>query len=246
VKDTVEERSELLTENPYAGYTVCDYAGEEIGKVDEFFVDGRTEYISVKIDSLEPKSTIIPVDVTRVEEQRRLVELAVSREGIEDALALDDDSETTLGFDQQVQSFFGVTNDGIFEVPPADWIVPLLLVRLRGGECAGHVLARKVTHPGFEAPRPWTIYRALQQMEQEGMIVARGDDSCRELSWRRYSITEWGDTYLEYLANALVEYGEEIDVFFRLYNGQLASEPRLEQGDLQSERETREDAQARN
>lgn len=247
MKDTVEERSGLSAENPYAGYTVCGYAGEEIGKADEFFVDADdlTEYIGVKTGSLGQKSTLIPVDITRVNEQRRLVEVAVSREGIEGARALDDCSETTPGFDQQVRSFFGVTNDGMLEVPPVDWTVPLLLVRLREGDCPGHALAREVTYPGFDAPRPWAVYRALQQLEKEGMIVSRGNSSDRELSRRRYSITNWGNTYLEYLANALVEYGEEIEIFFQLFNKPLAGEPRLEQGDLRCERETREHAQTR-
>ena len=247
VKDTVEERNDSLAENPYAGYTVRDYAGEKIGKVEEVFVDGddRTEYIGVKIDFLEPKSTLIPVDVTRVNEQRRLVEVAVSREGIEEALALDDDSETIPDFEQQVRSFFGVTNDETLEVPPANWMVPLLLVRLREGDCRGRALARKVTYPGFEASHPRTIYRALQQLEKEGMIVSRGDGFDREPPRRRYSITKWGDAYLEYLANALVEYGEEIDLFFRLFDKQYSGEPRLEHDDLQSERETRNDARVR-
>jgi DNA-binding PadR family transcriptional regulator len=83
-------------------------------------------------------------------------------------------------------------------------------------------------------------------MEKEGMVVSRGNGFDRELSRRRYSITRWGDTYLEYMANALVEYGEEIDAFFQLFNKALAGEPRLAQGDLRSERETREYAQARN
>ncbi len=247
MKNTVEERTGLSAENRYAGYTVCDYAGEKIGKVDEFFVDGddHTEYIGVKIDFLEPRSTPIPVDVTRVNEQRRLVEVTVSKEGVEDALALDDGSETAPDFEQQVRSFFGATNDGILEVPPADWMVPLLLVRLREGDYRGHALAREVTYPGFESSRLWTTYRALQQMEKERLIISRGDGFARDLSQRRYSITKWGDTYLEYLANALVEYGEEIEIFFRLFNKQLASEPRLEQDDLQRGRETRNDAQAR-
>lgn len=247
MKDTVKERNDLLAGNQYAGYTVCDYAGEKIGRVDEFFVDDddRTEYIGVKIDFLEPRSMLIPIDVARVNEQRRLVEIAVSKEGIEDALALDDGSETIPAFEQQIRSFFGVTNDGILEVPPANWLVPLLLVRLREGDCHGRELARKAIYPGFETSRPQTIYRALQQMEKEGMIVSSGDGFDRELSRRRYSITKWGEAYLEYLANALVEYGEEIDLFFRLFNKQLASEPRLEHDDLQSERGTRKDAQAR-
>jgi DNA-binding PadR family transcriptional regulator len=82
-------------------------------------------------------------------------------------------------------------------------------------------------------------------MEKEGLIVSGGDGFERDLSRRRYSITKWGETYLEYLANALVEYGEEIGIFFRLFDKQLASELRLEQDDLQRGRETRNDAKAR-
>lgn len=248
MKDKVEERNDLLAENRYAGYTVYDYAGEKIGKVDEFFVDDddRTEYIGVKIDSLEPRSTLIPIDVTRVDEQRRLVEVAASKEGVEDALALDDGSEITPTFEQQVRSFFGVANDGVLEVPPDNWMVPFLLVSLQEGDCHGRELARKVTYPGFEASRPRAIYRTLQQMEKEGMIVSTGDSFDREPSRRKYSITKWGEAYLEYLANALVQYGEEIDLFFRLFDKQLAREPRLEHDDLQSEsKETRKDARAR-
>jgi PadR family transcriptional regulator, regulatory protein PadR len=247
MKDIVEERNDLLAENRYVGYTVYDYAGEKIGEVEVFFVDDddRTEYIGVKMDSLEPRSTFIPIDVTRVNEHRRLVEVAASKDGVKDALALDGGSETTPVFEQQVRSFFGVTNDGVLEAPLANWMVPFLLVPLREGDCHGRELARKVTYPGFEAPRPRAIYRALQQMEKEGMIVSRGDGFDREPSRLRYSITQLGDAYLEYLANALVQYGEEIDLFFRLLDKQIVREPRLEHYDLQSERETRKDAQAR-
>ena len=244
MKDTVEKRNELLAENRYVGYTVYDYAGEQIGKVDESFVgdDDRTEYISVKVDSIEPRSTLIPVDVTRVNEQRRLVEVVASKEGIEDALALDGVNETTSAFEQQVRSFFGVTNDEILEVPPANWMTPFLLVSLREGDCHGRELARKVNYPGLEISRPRATYRALQQMEKEGMIVSRDDGFDREPSRLQYSITRLGDAYLEYLANALVQYGEEIDLFFRLFDNQIAREPRLEHYDLQSEREIRKDA----
>ena len=247
MKDTVEKRNDLLTGNRYAGYAVYDYAGEKIGKVNEFFVDddNRTEYIGVKIDFLESRTTLIPVDVTRVNEQRRLFEVATFKEGFEDALALDDGSETTPAFEQRVRSFCGVTNEGVLEVPSANWTVPFLLVRLREGDCRGRELACKVRYPGFEASHPRVIYRALQQMEKEGMIVSSVDGFDRELSRRRYSITKLGDAYLEYLANALVQYGEEIALFFRLLDKQLAREPRLEHDDLQSERETRKNARAR-
>ena len=249
VKDAVEERNSLLaaTENRYVGYTVYDYAGEKIGKVEEFFVDDNdyAEYIGVKMSSLESRSALIPTDVAQVDEQRQLIEVAASKERVKDAFTLDDVSETTPMLEQQIRSFFGVANDGVLEVPPANWMMPFLLIYLREGACYGHELVRKVVDPGFEVSRPEAMYRVLQQMEKEGVIVSAGD-GFEKLSRRMYSITELGEAYLEYLANALMQYGEEIDLFFRLCVKQLAGEPRLEHGELQSERkETRENAQVR-
>jgi len=251
VKDAVQERNDLLsaTENRYVGYTVCDYAGEKIGKVEEFFVDDNdyAEYIGVKMGSLESRSALIPIDVVaQVDEQRQLVEIAVSKERVKDAFTLDDGSETTPVIEQQVRSFFGVANDGVLEVPPANWMIPFLLTYLREGACHGHELVRKVVDTGSEVSRPEAMYPVLQQMEKEGVIVSASDGFERELSRRRYSITQLGEAYLEYLANALMQYGEEIDLFFRLCDKQLAREPRLEHDELQSERkETRENAQVR-
>lgn len=250
VKDAVEERNSLLTatENQYVGYTVYDYAGEKIGKVEEFVVDDNdyTEYIGVMMGSLEPRPALIPIDVAQVDEQRQLVEVAASKERVKDAFTLEDGSETTPVIEQQVRSFFGVANDEALEVPPANWMLPFLLTYLREGTCHGHELVRKVVYTGFEVSRPEAMYRVLQQMEKEGVIVSAGDGFERELSRRRYSITELGEAYLEYLANALMQYGEEIDLFFRLCDKQLAREPRLEHDELQSERkEARENAQVR-
>ena len=247
MKNAVEERHGFFARSRYEGYTVCDYAGEKIGKVEEILVDDheRTEYVGVKTDSPESRSTFIPLDLARVNEQRRIVEIAVSKEGVEDALASDDGGETTPDFEQQVRSFFGVTNDGALEAPPVDWMVPFLLLRLREGDCQARELARKANYPDFHASRSRTTYRILQQMENEGMVVSRGNDFEHEVSRRRYSITAWGNACLECMANAIGQYGEEIELFFRLFDEHLASEPRLEQVDLRSERETRNDAQAR-
>lgn len=231
VKDVVEERNGLstTTENRYAGYTVCDYAGEKIGKVEEFFVDGedRMEYIGVRTDSLEPRSMLIPIDMARVNEQWRLVEIAASKEKVEDTLLLDDGVDAIPTFEQQVRGFFGVANDEVLEVPPVDWMVPFLLACLRERDCRGRDLALKVTDSGFGVSRPQAMYRALRRMEKEGVLVSEDDGLDRDLSRRRYSITELGDAYLEYLANALMQFGDEIDLFIRLYK-QPAREQRLE------------------
>jgi DNA-binding PadR family transcriptional regulator len=220
----VEERDGLLTatENRYAGYTVYDDAGKKIGKVEDFLVDkdDRTQYIGVRVGSLGPGPTLIPMDIARVNEQLHLVEVSASKERVKDALILNDGNENTPAFEPQVRSLFGVVNDGMLEAPSVDWMVPFLLICLRERDRYGHELARKVIDSGFEATNPEEMYRTLQQMEKEGVLVSEDDGFDRELSRHRYSITELGDACLEYLADALMQYGEEIDLFLRLYNKQ--------------------------
>ncbi len=232
----MEERDGLLTatENRYAGYMVYDDAGKKIGKVEDFFVDedDRTQYIGVRVASLGPDPALIPMDIARVNEQLRLVEISASKERVKDALTLDDGDETTLAFEQQVECLFGVVNDGVLEVPPVDWMAPFLLICLQERDRHSHELARRLIDAGFEATHPEEMYRTLRQMEKEGVLVSEDDGFDRELSRRRYSITELGDAYLEYLADALLQYGEKIDLFFRLYNKPLIREPRLKHDGL--------------
>jgi poly-beta-hydroxybutyrate-responsive repressor len=232
----MEERDGLLTatENRYAGYTVYDDAGKKIGKVEDFFMgeDDRTQYIGVRVAPLGPGPARIPMDIARVNEQLRLVEISASKERVKDALTLDDGDETTIAFEQQVESLFGVVNDGVLEVPPVDWMAPFLLICLQERDRHSHELARKVIDAGFEATHPEEMYRTLQQMENEGVLVSEDDGFDRELSRRRYSITESGDAYLEYLADALTQYEEKIDLFFRFYNKPLTREPRLKHDGL--------------
>ena len=232
----MEERDGLLTatENRYAGYTVYDDAGKKIGKVEDFFMDedDRTQYIGVRVAPLRPGPALIPMDIARVNEQLRLVEISASKERVKDALTLDDGDETTPAFEQQVESLFGVVNDGVLEVPPVNWMAPFLLICLQERDRHSHELARKVIDAGFEATHPEEMYRTLQQMENEGVLVSEDNGFDRELSRRRYSITESGDAYLEYLADALTQYEEKIDLFFRLYNEPLTREPRLKHDGL--------------
>jgi poly-beta-hydroxybutyrate-responsive repressor len=220
----VEERDGLLTatENRYAGYTVYDDAGKKIGKVEDFFVDkdDRTQYIGVRVGSLGPGPTLIPMDIARVNEQLHLVEVSASKERAKEALIFNEGNEITPAFEPQVRSFFGVVNDEVLEAPSIDWMAPFLLICLRERDRHGHELARKVIDSGFEATHLEEVYRTLQQMEKEGVLVSEDDGFDRMLSRHRYSITELGDAYLEYLADALVQYGEEIDLFLRLYNKQ--------------------------
>src|SRR3982750_992750 len=65
-------------EERYEGYAVYDRDGERIGKVDDLFVDeaDREEYIGVKMGFFGLKSTLIPMETVRVNEQDRTMEVS--------------------------------------------------------------------------------------------------------------------------------------------------------------------------
>lgn len=206
-----EERGDLfgVAENQYANCTVNEDTG---GKVHDLFVDenGGLEYLGVKMHSLGPKSALILVDTSSSKERG---------EG-----ALLDSEETTPELDQRLKSLFGVASDGSLEMLSADWIVPFLLVCLRDRNRYGRELTRKMIDLGFGMRRAEAIYRALRQMEKEGVVVSVPIG--HGLSRRRYSITESGEAYLEYLANAFARYRKEMDLFLRAYNEQHTPESR--------------------
>jgi len=81
-----EQLSKL--EEKYDGYTVNDRDGDKIGKVDELFVDetDREEYIGVKMGLLGISgTTLIPLEMARVDEQDRVIEVSESKERVKDA-----------------------------------------------------------------------------------------------------------------------------------------------------------------
>lgn len=98
-------------EEKYEGYTVYDNAGEKIGKVDDLFVDesDREEYIGVKMGFFGMRSTLIPMDVVRVNERDRAMEVAESKERVKDAPNFSDDDDITPDFEERIRSHFGLT-----------------------------------------------------------------------------------------------------------------------------------------
>ena len=66
------ERDDRFTalEDRFDGYEVQDRDGEKIGKVDDLFVDhdNNPEYVGVKMGFLGMNSTLIPMDICRVDE----------------------------------------------------------------------------------------------------------------------------------------------------------------------------------
>lgn len=108
-----EERLRELEEK-YEGYTVYDNQGSRIGKVDDLFIDeaDREEYIGVKMGFLGRKSTLIPMDIVRVNEADRAIEVSESKGRVKDAPSFDDDEDITHEYEERIRSHFGLQSQG--------------------------------------------------------------------------------------------------------------------------------------
>ena len=97
-------------EQAYGEYTVYDQHYEKIGKVDDLFVDANDEpeYIGVKTCFLGMKSTLIPIELVRVNARRKLVEVAADEETIKHAPTFDDDGDITPDYEDRVHGYFGL------------------------------------------------------------------------------------------------------------------------------------------
>ena len=108
----MEERSDRFTaiEDQYANYTVVDRSGEKIGKVDDLFLDenDQPEYFGVKMGFLGTSSTLIPADITTVDEERGFVEVSQSKDSVKNGPAFDDDREITPEYENEVRSYYGL------------------------------------------------------------------------------------------------------------------------------------------
>jgi sporulation protein YlmC with PRC-barrel domain len=98
-------------EEKYEGYEVYDNAGEKIGKVDDLFIDetDREEYIGVKMGlfGLAGK-TLIPMDIARVNEQDRRIEVAASKDQVKNAPHYSDDDDIDHEFEARIREYFGL------------------------------------------------------------------------------------------------------------------------------------------
>ena len=108
----MEERSDRFTaiEDQYAGYTVVDEGGSKIGKVDDLFLDesDQPEYFGVKMGFLGTSSTLIPADITTVDNEQGFIEVSQPKSTVQDGPAFDDDREITPEYGNEVRSYYGL------------------------------------------------------------------------------------------------------------------------------------------
>ena len=101
-------------EEAYKDYTVYDQHYEKVGKVDDLFVDenDQPEYIGVKTGFLGMKSTLIPMELARVNDRRKLIEVAADKDTIRSGPAFDDDEEITPEHESRIYGYYGLEHPG--------------------------------------------------------------------------------------------------------------------------------------
>ena len=103
---------------------------------------------------------------------------------------------------------------------PRNWMIPVILLLLRQWSSYGYDLMERMAAFGFAAMNPGSLYRALRQLEKDGMVSSAWDTSGQGPARRMYSITEAGEAYLKLWASGIEHYRTMMNSFFRLYTGQ--------------------------
>jgi hypothetical protein len=116
---SVEERGDRFRqlEETYKDYTVYDQHYEKIGRVDDLFVDenDQPEYIGVKAGFLGMKSTLIPMELARVNDRRKLIEVAADKHAVSEGPAFGDDEEITPDHEARIYGYYGLKHPGFQE-----------------------------------------------------------------------------------------------------------------------------------
>ena len=104
-------------QDPFAGlkesseeYSVYDAHYERIGRVDDVLLDerGAVSYIGVKMGFFGTNSTIVPVEIVRVNDRRHLIEIAEEAETIKHAPHFGHDETVSPELEDRVRTYFGL------------------------------------------------------------------------------------------------------------------------------------------
>jgi hypothetical protein len=111
LEEYMVERDERLREfeERYEGYEVYDNTGEKIGKVDDLFIDetDREEYIGVKMGLFGLSgTTLIPMEIARVDDRERRIEVAASKDHVKDGPHYSDEDDIDLEFEARIRNHF--------------------------------------------------------------------------------------------------------------------------------------------
>lgn len=99
-------------------YSVYDAHYKRIGRVDDVFLDERdaVSYIGVEMGFFGTNSTLVPVEIIRVNDRRRLIEVAAEAETIKHAPHFGDEETVSPELEDRVRAYFGLEP----LLPPSD------------------------------------------------------------------------------------------------------------------------------
>lgn len=176
--------------DPFAGlkegleeYSVYDAHYERIGKVDDVFLDERdaVTYIGVKMGLFGTSSTLVPVEIVRVNDKRRLIEVSAEAETIKHAPHFGHDETVSPELEDGVRTYFGLEP---LQPPPRpeepyasdDTLAPDYRVDIEPGERveAQERLAEPTgTPPAGDPLNPTPEERWDRNMRDDGVTVHR-------------------------------------------------------------------------
>lgn len=114
-----------------------------------------------------------------------------------------------------------MATDHKVEARPRRWLIPVALVLLQEENSYGYELMNRIEEEfGFEQINAGSVYRALRQMEKEGLCSSEWDGHAEKGAGpprRTYAITDVGEAYLEAWANACEKYHRLMDQFAQVY-----------------------------
>lgn len=100
---------------------------------------------------------------------------------------------------------------------PKNFLVPFLLLCLKSWSLHGYKLIQMLMDLGFSTIDQGNVYRTLRKLEKENLISSTWDTSEDGPAKRIYSITKYGETYLETCASSFLQYQHMLRTFFQLY-----------------------------
>jgi hypothetical protein len=91
-------------------YSVYDTHYERIGRVDDVFLDDHdvVSYIGVQMGFFGTNSTLVPVEIVRVNDRRRLIEVAADAETIKHAPHFGQEEVISPELEDRVGTYFGL------------------------------------------------------------------------------------------------------------------------------------------
>jgi len=114
-----KERNDRFTkrEEKFKGYEVHDLQGEKVGTADDLFMNenDQPEYIGVKtglLGMLGMRSTLLPIELCTVDEERRIIEVSEPKGSVKDAPSFDGE-DITPEYENSVRSHFGLEGSQI-------------------------------------------------------------------------------------------------------------------------------------